>query len=39
MESQEIVFRNIDDKHVTIRNKRPHHINASDPLSNTESVS
>ena len=39
MESQEIVFRNIDDKHVTIRKKRPHHINASDPLSNTESVS
>ena len=39
MESQEIVFRNIDDKHATIRKKRPHHINASDPLSNTESVS
>ena len=39
MESQEIVFRNKDDKHVTIRKKRPRHINSSDPLSNTESVS
>ena len=39
VESQEIVFRNMDDKHVTIRKKRPHHINSSDPLSNTESVS
>ena len=39
MESQEIVFRNIDDKHVSIRKKRPHHINSSDPLFNTESVS
>ena len=39
MGSQEIVFRNIDDRHVTIRKKRPHHINSSDPLPNAESDS